>query len=711
MKKKLLITGISGLLGSNLAYVLRDKYDITGWYNYHKVFISGLDAYKVDIANKQSVKKFLSDYMPDIILHCASLTNIDYCENNKEETRKVNVEGTQNIAAACGNQDTKLVYISTDAVYGRDKGDYTEGDPISPCNYYGLTKYEAESSIKAHENHIIVRTNIFGWNIQNKHSLAEWILYNLQRGCSINGFTDVVFSSIYTLEFAGIMDKILDKDLMGTFNLGSRTFLSKYDFAVLIAKIFNQDKDLIKPISIEDYPFSAKRGKNLSLDTQKLSKALAQDMPSIEECVHAFFKDYKSELCDEIKRCCYPKTCYPSLDFISYGRQSIDDSDIDAVIRVLKSSNLTQGSKIEEFETALCEYTGAKYAVAVSSGTAALHIACLAAGLKEGNEFITSPNTFVASANCGVYCGASPVFADIREDTYNVDPQEIKKKITSNTKIVIPVHFAGQICDMAEIDNIVQEKQTQYKEKIFIIEDASHALGSVYKGTKAGSCIYSDMAVMSFHPVKHITTAEGGVVFTNDEKLYKQLKLFRSHGITNNKDDLVFKEQAYGSSGLNPWYYEQQALGFNCRITDIQCALGLSQLEKLDFFLRRRQRIFEAYNNAFVNNKFIALPFKSQDCFTNWHLYVLRIDFDALGKERADVMRRLKDKGVGTQVHYIPVHTQPFYSKRFGTNWGDCPYAEKYYRQCLSIPLFPSMSSAEMQKVISSINMVVSYEK
>lgn len=703
MKKKILITGISGLLGGNLVYVFRDKYDIAGWYNQHKVFIPGINSFKIDITDKQSVKKFLSDYKPDVVLHCASLTNIDYCENNKAETRRVNVRGTENIAAACGKQDVKLVYISTDSVYDGKKGNYAEDDPASPCNYYGLTKYNAEAAVKDHKNHIIVRTNIFGWNIQNKYSLAEWVLFNLDRGRCINGFSDAIFSSIYTLEFAKIMDIMLKKDLAGTFNLASKTSLSKYRFATLIAETFNKDKALIKPISLEDYSFSAKRGKNLSLNTQKLSRALSKDMPSIEKCVHTFFKDYESGLCDEIKRCCYSKTCYPSLDIISYGRQSIDDSDIDSVIGVLKSSNLTQGNKIEEFEAAMCEYTGAKYAVAVSSGTAALHIACLASGLKDKNEFITSPNTFVASINCGVYCGARPVFADIRKDTYNIDPIEIKKKVTSKTKLIIPVHFAGQICDMAEIKKIIKERESQYKEKIFIIEDASHALGSEYRGTKAGSCIYSDMTVMSFHPVKHITTGEGGIVFTNDKQLYKQLKLLRSHGITNSEDDLIFKDHAYGPSGLNPWYYEQQVLGYNYRLTDIQCALGISQLEKIDFFLRRRRRIVGTYNNVFSNNKFITIPLESPECFTNWHLYVLQINFDALGKDRAGIIKRLRRAGVVTQVHYIPVHTQPFYKKYFGTDWGDCPHAEEYYRKCLSIPLYPGISDNDVRKVIKDI--------
>ena len=393
---------------------------------------------------------------------------------------------------------------------------------------------------------------------------------------------------------------------------------------------------------------------------------------------------------------------------IPYGHQSIGEDDIRAVIKVLKSEWLTQGPAIKDFEDSLCRYTGAKFAVCVTNGTAALHLACLVGGIKSGDEVITSPITFVASANCALYCGAKPVFADILPDTINIDPLEIKKKINRRTKAVIPVHFAGQICDMVKIKNIIRKKQAQYKEKIFIIEDASHALGSVYKGSKAGSCIYSDMTVMSFHPVKHITTGEGGVVFTNDEKIYKELKLLRSHGITNNEDDLVCKEQAYGPGGLNPWYYEQQALGFNYRITDIQCALGISQLKKIDYFLRRRRRIFEAYNDAFADNKLIKTPFESPSCFTNRHLYVLQIDFNTLKKDRTDIMGGLKEKGIGTQVHYIPVHTHPFYRKHFGFNWGDCPCAEDYYKKCLSIPIFPAMSDKDIDKVVNSLSEVLS---
>lgn len=388
---------------------------------------------------------------------------------------------------------------------------------------------------------------------------------------------------------------------------------------------------------------------------------------------------------------------------LDYAKHQLSSRDMAAVIKVLKSDFITQGPKVAEFEVELCRYTSAKYAVAVSSGTAALHIACLAVGLNAQDEFITSTNTFVASANCGVYCGAKPVFADIEEDTYNIAPEAIEEKITPKTKAVIPVHFAGQICDMAKIRRVIREKQSRSKEKIFVIEDASHALGSVYKGSKAGSCRYSDMAIMSFHPVKHITTAEGGVVFTNDKKLYEKLKLLRSHGITKNPDEMIFREHAYGPGGFNPWYYEQQVLGFNYRISDIQCVLGISQLKKIGFFLKRRRKIFEAYNHAFSHNKFMVIPTESPDCLSNWHLYVLQIDFNALGKDRASIVKMLRDKGVGTQVHYIPVHTQPFYRKHFGTKWGDCPRAEAYYKRCISIPFFPAMSDKDIAKVIKSL--------
>lgn len=398
-------------------------------------------------------------------------------------------------------------------------------------------------------------------------------------------------------------------------------------------------------------------------------------------------------------------------NIIPYGRQFVDEDDIKAVVEVLQSRILTQGPNTAEFESALCDIVGAKFAVAVNSGTSALHIACLAAGVKKGDEVVTSPITFVASANCAVYCSGKPVFADIDPKTYNISPAKLEKKINKKTRAIIPVHFAGQSCDMESIKQIVSDAKKKYGHKIYIIEDACHALGSKYKGNEVGSCVFSDMAVMSFHPVKHITTGEGGVVFTNDKNLYKKLKRLRSHGLTSDPEEFFSKDLAFPPDNSqftthnspNPWYYEQQVIGYNYRITNIQCALGISQLKKLKMFCKCRREIVNKYNAAFLDTKFLRIPFEDQNCDTNFHLYVLLFDFEAIGIDRARFMLSLREGGVQTQVHYIPVHLQHYYRRKFGTAWGDCPNAEVYYKRCLSIPLFPAMNNDDVNRVIQEI--------
>lgn len=285
--------------------------------------------------------------------------------------------------------------------------------------------------------------------------------------------------------------------------------------------------------------------------------------------------------------------------------------------------------------------------------------------------------------------------------------------MTIRTKAIIPVHFAGQSCDMEAIQQVKEEAEEQYGHKIYIIEDACHALGSLYKNKKVGCCAFSDMTVMSFHPVKHITTGEGGVVFTNDENLYKKLRRFRSHGITSDPEefeniDLAFQTSSLDSKPLvNPWYYEQISLGYNYRITDIQCALGLSQLKRLDMFRKRRREIVNQYNATFKEVEFVHTPFEDSHCESNFHLYVLLFDLEKIGIDRAQFMLELRRRGIQTQVHYIPVHLQSFYRKHFGTNWGDCPNAEKYYSKCLSIPLYPEMTDQDVERVIDTIKDII----
>lgn len=362
------------------------------------------------------------------------------------------------------------------------------------------------------------------------------------------------------------------------------------------------------------------------------------------------------------------------LNKYSYGRQFIDDEDIDAVISVLKSDYLTCGPKIKEFEKAICDYTGAKYCVAVSNATAGLHIAALAAGLQKGDEAITSPITFLSSSNCICFTGATPIFADIDEQTANIDPNEIKTKVTEKTKAIIPVHFAGQSCDMEEIYNIAKQNN------LLVIEDAAHAIGSEYKGTKVGSCRYSDMTVFSFHPVKTITTAEGGAVTTNSKELYDKLCALRAHGV--HKDGEM----------QNTWEYEMRELGYNYRMTEMQAALGITQLSKLDRFKQRRREIVDFYN------KELGIPHLIEKDFSNacFHLYPILVE------NRKDFYFKAREKGLNLQVHYIPVHTQPYYAQ-FGYKRGDFPKAEAYYEKCISLPLYPALTDDDIQEIVKRL--------
>jgi UDP-4-amino-4,6-dideoxy-N-acetyl-beta-L-altrosamine transaminase len=377
--------------------------------------------------------------------------------------------------------------------------------------------------------------------------------------------------------------------------------------------------------------------------------------------------------------------------FIPYGRQWIDENDKKAVESVLDSDYLTQGPLIEKFEDALKEITGAKYCVAVSNATQGLHIAVTALEIDAGSEGIVTPNTFIASANCLIFNGLVPVFADIDPGTYNISPSEIEKKITEKTKIIIPVDFAGQPVDIDSIKKIAD------KYHLYIIEDAAHAIGSNYAdGKPVGCCHKSDITVFSFHPVKTITCGEGGAVTTNNEDIYKKLLKLRTIGITRDEKEL--------SKNPGPWYYEMKYLSGNNRMTDIQAALGYSQLSKLNFFKQRRREIVNTYNKIFKNITNVTIPYEEKNVNSCFHLYVLQIYFNEIGKTRKQFMDELKQKGVGTQVHYIPVNSQPYYVRQYDDySPVDYPVTESYYQKCLSIPLYPRMSDKDVEYVYSTI--------
>lgn len=379
-----------------------------------------------------------------------------------------------------------------------------------------------------------------------------------------------------------------------------------------------------------------------------------------------------------------------SSNYIPYSRQTIEDDDISAVVTALKSDFLTTGPTITRFEEVFAKYVGAKYAVTVANATAGLHIAVMALDIPKNSEGITSPITFMASANAMVYSGITPRFADIEPNTYNIDVGKIKNTITKKTKIIIPVHFAGQPCEMKQVAKLAKDN------KLFVVEDAAHAIGSKYaNGKRVGNCEYSDMTVFSFHAVKTMTTGEGGMITTNNHELYEKLLLLRSHGIVRDTENMI--------DNPGPWYHEMHVLGYNYRLTDIQAALGISQLNKIDKFIARRREIIGKYNQELKNLSWLRIPFENKKDYSAFHLYVLQIDFQRIGKTRKVVMEELFEKGIGTQVHYIPVHLQPYYRKHYGYHEGNCPIAESYYERAISIPLFPMLTDSEVEMIIDVI--------
>lgn len=378
--------------------------------------------------------------------------------------------------------------------------------------------------------------------------------------------------------------------------------------------------------------------------------------------------------------------------FLPYGRQSVDEADIQAVVDVLRSDWLTTGSKVVEFEEAFAGRVGAAYAVSFSSGTAALHAAAFAAGLKAGDEAITSPLTFAATANCVLYQGATPVFVDVTPDTLNLDPEVVAQKITRQTRAILPVDYGGHPASLTPILEIAQ------KHGLIVIEDACHALGAEYNGRRVGSI--ADMTVFSFHPVKHVTTGEGGMVATNNLQFSEILRRFRNHGISS---------EARQRQNAGQWHYEMVLLGFNYRLPDILCALGIQQLKKLDANLARRRQIAARYADAFRQILGVIPPAVRAEANPAWHLYPIRLEVEKLTVDRARVFRALRAENIGVNVHYIPVHLHPYYRDRFGYKGGEFPVAEAAYAQLISLPMFHGMSDSDEDDVIEAVNKVVAH--
>jgi UDP-4-amino-4,6-dideoxy-N-acetyl-beta-L-altrosamine transaminase len=477
---------------------------------------------------------------------------------------------------------------------------------------------------------------------------------------------------------------LLKKNFRGIVNVVSDESLSKYDFGLKVLKTLNLDKSLIIKSKMKN-THRAKRCKNLSLSNTRLNKITNFQIPSLNVQLKNFFKEK-----DLIEKKIFSK--------IPYGKHSINNFDIRSVTSVLKSGSLTQGNYISETEKKIANYVGCKYAVLVSSATAGLHITYKALNLSKKNSLITSPITFVSTANAAFYCNSKVLFSDINEDTISLSTSILKKRLVqnkNNVKIISPVHMGGLAANMKEINKIAKVH------KIKVVEDAAHAIGALYEcGSKVGSCKYSDATVFSFHPVKIIASGEGGVVTTNDYKLYLKLLSLRTHGITS--ESIVNKKFGYTKGIRNLWYYEMQNLGYHYRQTEIHAALLNSQLDRIDTFLNKRKNLAKRYDQAFDGNNYIQLPQKNYRNISSNHLYILKLNFEKLKINRNDFMKKLREYNIITQVHYIPLPIHPFYKKK-GYDVNKYKNSLKYYDECLSIPIYYDLSYNQQDYVISAI--------
>ena len=697
-KQTILITGGSGLLATNWANVIKQDYQVILSLHHKNISLSGTKTIKLPLVDSQNIEQTLKDNKINIVINTVGLTNVDLCEKQPELAQEVNVDTAKNIAIACANTNTKLVHISTDHLFDGNIAFATETTNTTPLNVYGNTKLAAEITVLAIlPSALIIRTNFFGRGTHYRQSFSDTIITALKNNTKIDLFTDVYYTPILIDELVINVHKLIDINAHGIFNVVSNERISKYEFGLKTANIFQLDKTLIKPISINKKSSLTQRPKDMSLANNKLITTLKTTIPNLDKQITTL-KQQKEDNTNKVK-----------LSLIPYGKHYLDKTDINAVVQVLTDSALTQGPKVAEFENKVANYVGVKYAIAVSSGTAALHLAALTLDLGKDDGVISSPNTFVATSNAVLYVGAKPIFIDINQKTLNINIALLEQTIIDNpnVKAIFPVHFSGFACDMVKISTIAK------KYNLAIVEDAAHALGATYKnGKKVGNCYYSDMTIFSFHPVKGIAAGEGGMITTNNKELYKKLLILRSHGITKGNFEfpgisivdgtILNKNEALENGQLKRWYYEMQQLGFNYRITDIQCALAISQMDKIDLFLTRRRQLAKQYDNAFKNHTIIKPYYENDRENNSHHIYVVAINFKALKTTRNQFMTQLAKRGIGSQVHYIPVVSQPYY-QNLGYNIDDYPATKKYYKNTLSIPLYYGLSNDEQNYIINAL--------
>ena len=682
----ILFAGGSSLLASSWIRSLDHNYNYILSTHKKKIKNKKFRVISLDYSTVDQVLSQLKKHNVKILINCIGLTNIEECETDPDKALNSNTYIPKVLSKACDEGNIKFVHISTDHLYNGKKSYYSEKTPKSPLNIYGETKSKAEDEVlKNNKKSIIIRTNFFGWGPSYKNSFSDKILKHLEAEKKIDLFGDVFYTPISIDELKKQILKLIELNASGIFNISSNERISKYDFGCRIARVFGYSTDLIINSCIDNCKGLVLRPKDMSLSNHKLTTYTGKVIPSIDKQLELLKK-----LRDEGNE----------RPVIPYSRQNISEKDIESVVEVLRSDFVTQGPIIEKFEDKIAEYCNARYAYACNSGTSALHIACLSLGLKEGDIVWTSPISFVASSNCALYCNAEVDFVDIDSKTYNMSSDSLEEKLIEAKKkgklpkIVIPVHLSGQSCDMKKINQLSLEFGFK------IIEDASHAVGAKYEGMPVGDCRYSDITVFSFHPVKIITTCEGGMCMTNDSKIAELLYRFRSHGITRQPSQMTKIPDG-------PWYYEQLELGLNYRINDVQAALGLSQMSRLDSFIKKRSKIAKRYNEL-LSDSIVKLPEINEKCSSSWHLYIIRVEENKFTTHR-QLFEKFRTAGILVNIHYIPIYRQPYY-KSLGFNKNRFPESEKYYKEAISIPIFPGLRENEQDKVVSLIKKPVGFQ-
>jgi perosamine synthetase len=685
----ILITGGSGLLGVNWAIHRRNVDDVHLVLHSRGVAINCVKNHHVDLSDLDATNDLLKELNPDIVIHTAGLTDVDECEINPKKSEIANYLIARSVARACANRACKLVHISTDHLFDGNSPKATEETVPNPQNVYATHKLAAEEAVlEVCPAALVVRTNFLGWGPSYRRSFSDKIIDTLEADNQIQSFDDVFFSPISITRLIDLVHEVLERDCFGRLHIGSGERISKYDFTVKLAKAFGFNGDYIQPVQAGRFRNSVKRPSDLSLSSKLLEGILDIVPITIDGVINDLLNDQQSRR--EVQRVG---------KVIPYGKHFIDNNDIEAVVKTLRSGWLTQGPAIPAFEQKIAEFVGARFAVAVSSATAGLHIAYKALGARPSRSVITSPITFVSTANAAVFCGATVRFSDVNPTTINLDAKRLDEqlKLHEDIEIVAPVLFGGAADGIPEVCKTAQK----YGKKI--VEDAAHALGAHYSnGARVGSCAYSDCTVFSLHPVKSIAAGEGGVVTTNDEDTYRSLLRLRSHGINKYDDPYLVTENAYTDGVLNPWYYEMQDVGYHYRITDIQASLALSQMSKLDLFLESRKNIVRKYRDWSTDLPYLEHAQSiSVDASAN-HLFVAKIDFSSMRQTRNSLMRELKKRNIVTQVHYIPVVMQPYYS-RSKVSLEDLPVAKSYYEHALSLPLYHGLTEDDFTFVCQTI--------